>query len=43
VVLGGATNALPQAENIKPTVTVEPGTAIQVFVSRDLDFAGVSR
>jgi type IV secretory pathway VirB10-like protein len=43
VVLGSATAAVPQPENIKPTVTVDPGTAIQVFVSRDLDFTGVTR
>jgi type IV secretion system protein VirB10 len=43
VVLGSATAAVPQPENIKPTVTVDPGTAIQVFVARDLDFTGVTR
>ncbi|MCU0881188.1 MAG: hypothetical protein MUF14_00795 [Hyphomonadaceae bacterium] len=43
VVLGSATATVPQPENIKPTVTVDPGTAIQVFVARDLDFTGVTR
>ena len=32
-----------QADSIKPTVTVAQGTAIQVFVSRDLDFSNTSR
>jgi type IV secretory pathway VirB10-like protein len=35
--------AATTGESIKPTVTVAQGTAIQVFVSRDLDFSNPTR
>jgi type IV secretion system protein VirB10 len=38
-----AVGATSQGEAIKPTVTVPQGTAIQVFVARDLDFSNPTR
>lgn len=44
VVIGTAQSASAglQVEPVKPTVTVAQGSAIQVFVARDLDFSAVS-
>jgi type IV secretory pathway VirB10-like protein len=38
-----AASSVSQGEAIKPTVTVAQGTAIQVFVARDLDFSTATR
>jgi type IV secretion system protein VirB10 len=38
-----AAGAALQPEAVKPTVTVRQGSAIQVFVARDLDFGSVAR
>jgi type IV secretion system protein VirB10 len=45
LVIGTAQSAgaATSGDSIKPTVTVAQGTAIQVFVSRDLDFSNTSR
>ena len=37
-----ATLALQKEIDVPPTVIVHPGTPIQVFVARDLDFTGVA-
>ena len=44
VVIGTAQSAGAglQVEPVKPTVTVAQGSAIQVFVARDLDFSAVA-
>jgi type IV secretion system protein VirB10 len=39
--LQGATSSLTQGQQIQPTLTVKQGTAITVFVARDLDFTSV--
>jgi type IV secretion system protein VirB10 len=43
VALPGSTQNVHAAnpQQIKPTLTVRPGTSVSVFVARDLDFAGV--
>lgn len=39
--LQNATGGLTQTQQIQPTLKVKQGTAISVFVARDLDFTGV--
>ena len=39
--LQGATSSLTQGQQIQPTLKVKQGTAITVFVARDLDFTSV--
>ena len=39
--LQNATGGLAQGQQIQPTLKVKQGTAISVFVARDLDFTGV--
>lgn len=39
--LQNATSGLTQTQQIQPTLKVKQGTAISVFVARDLDFTGV--
>ncbi len=34
-------SGLTQSQQIQPTLKVKQGTAISVFVARDLDFTGV--